>query len=147
MARQSFQVPPSSDHTGAILWSSDGQPILEMWSSDYMIHEPDGSISTRKLNTAIELMCGTMWHPGIADRIPIGVCQLCRQPPYTFPFRERARHGIVSRKMARTCVDCGRLACPKHIRQVDGAWRCVQCAGKHRALSFLRSIFFRCEDE
>jgi hypothetical protein len=148
MARQPFQIPPTSDHAAVALWLADGRPCLEICgTSEWIIHEPDGSVSTRKLDTLIELMCGTMWHPGMADKVPVGVCTLCRQPPYTFPHREPPRHGIVSRKMARTCVDCGVLACPKHVLKVDGRWRCVRCARKHRRLSILRGLFFVADDE
>jgi len=149
MARQSFQVPPSSDHIGAILWDADGRPILEMWASEYVIHEPaDGSVSARKLNTFVELMCGTMWHPGMAQHVPVGVCQLCREPLYTFPFRERPRHGIVSlRRGSSVCARCGALACNRHLGHLDGQSLCLPCLRRHRSLSFLRRIFFRCEDE
>ena len=132
MARQPFQVPPTSDHAGVILWDAEGRPVLEVWDSEYVIHEPGPSVSSRKLSNLLQLMCGTVWHPRMLDKVPVGVCQLCREPPYTFPRRSRPRHGIVSRKMARICVDCGTLACPKHIRQVDGAWRCVEVRAVRR---------------
>jgi len=129
------------------LLDHEGNVILEIVAREYMVHEPDGSITTKRLNQSIELMCGLQWHPGLAsgaDGLLIGVCELCRHPRYRFPFRDAPRHGLVSLAKAHQCIGCGLLLCPRHQKMgADGQVRCPTCGRRHTLKRGVLRIFFK----
>ncbi len=95
MARQ-FNLPNVNETIESILLDENSIPILRVEAGEYEVHELDGSMTHRRVNNSILLMCGTEWHPGMWKEVPVGVCELCRHPRYKFPLREKPRHGIVS---------------------------------------------------
>lgn len=74
--------------------------------------------------------------------IDLGLCRLCRNPPYTFPHRRRPTHGLVRLDRAHTC-SCGAVICTRHAKfGSDGRWRCIPCARWHSFWDFLLGLFF-----
>ena len=150
MARQSI-IPGAGSVFQNRVYDDEGNVIMEMTSGQYMVREPDGSFITRNENSTISLMDGLEWCPLMAtgpQPIRIGVCTLCRNPPYQFPVRHGPKHGLVSMRRAKRCASCGRLLCPIHRRKCsDHKWRCPACSRKHRAKTILFRVFFSLEQE
>jgi len=145
-------IAPPASYTQTIIRDVDGTPILEIGYSDYMVTNPDGSLTQHKVAENLMLVDGTIWNAGMmASKPPVllGCCDDCRHPPLRGMRRDAPTHGLVSLKRARHCRDCGKLACPRHITRVaaTNAWRCLSCAKKHRLGSWLRSVFFTYEDD
>jgi len=145
-------IAPPASYTQTIIRDVDGTPILEIGYSDYMVANPDGSLTQQKVAENIMLADGTVWNPSMMQStapVLLGCCHDCRHPPLRGFCRDVPTHGLVTLKRARHCKDCGRLACPRHITKVPGtnAWRCLSCAKKYRRRSFIRSIFFTYEDD
>ena len=128
MARQPLNIAGVDQIWQTVLFDDDGKPILEVSDSEYVVNGPNGEVTIKRLNSSIQLMCNSQWHPG-PDAEPLGVCELCRKPPYKFPFRDKPKHGLVSLKYARRCSRCySRLLCPKHVRIIDRRFYCPSCA-------------------
>lgn len=124
-----LRMPTTNQVNRTVVADHQGRPILVLTGGEYMVHEQDGSITVRKEGHSIELMDGTAWYPAMSagpQGVKLGCCELCRHPPYRFPFRELPRHGLVSKW--KRCARCGQLVCPRHRRPgADGKWRCVRC--------------------
>lgn len=147
MPQHKFNMPGATQTVQTVHWDAEGNPILQIAATEYMIHLPSGEVRSVRTNNAIQLMCGTMWHPGMKD-VPVGVCEFCRKPPYTFPFRQKPGHGLVNLKNGARCVSCGVYACRCHIHVgPDGRPRCLDCHRKYRLRAFLRRIFFTYEED
>jgi hypothetical protein len=121
---------------------SKGNVIVEIGTKEYSIKNFDGSRTQRKITESMTLVCGTVWTA--LARFPVGVCEICREPP---PFSRR-RHGLVALSRARMCVDCGQLCCPSH-RKIgkDQKWRCLRHHRQHLLKTLFRPIFFKREEE
>lgn len=150
MARQRFNVTPPSTHSSTVFRDLYGNTILEMGYDDFIIVNPDGSISHHRNSAYIQLVCGTQWTPAMLlakPPVPVGVCQDCRYPPLRGLHRDPPCHGLVSLNQATLC-ECGKLCCPRHIvRCSDGQARCWNCGGKFRRKNFLLSLFFTRTEE
>jgi len=148
MARQPLNMGGVDQVWQTVIWNDDGNPILEVSEGEYVVHKPDNSIIIQHSNNSIQLMCGQFWQPG-PKALPLGVCELCRNPPYRFPFRKKPRHGLVSLKYSKYCSGgCGRLLCPSHAHLCkDRRYRCPSCARKYRFWRFIKSLLFRYEEE
>ena len=148
MARQQLNMGGVDQIWRTILWDNEGKPILEVSSGEYVVHHPDHSIDIQHSNNSIQLMCMQFWQPGPKAQ-PLGVCELCRYPPYTFPFRKKPKHGLVSLKCAKYCSgSCRRLLCPQHAHLCkDRRYRCPSCVWKYRLGQFLKGLLFRYEEE
>lgn len=147
MARQPLNIAGVDQIWQTILWDDEGKPLLEVSASEYVIHEPKGKVTIRRSTSSIQLMCKRFWRPGPKAE-PLGVCELCRKPPYKFPFREKPKHGLVTLKYAKQCFgSCGRLLCMKHAKRIHGRFYCPSCAAKYRAKRILTTLLFRYEEE
>lgn len=135
------RLPITNQVYRTVVTDENGQPILEITAGEYMI--PDGNgMTILKNGQSILLMDGTEWNPAMAIQqgVKLACCELCRHPPFRFPFRERPRHGLVSKW--KRCVRCGRAICPRHRhRTSDGSWRCSHC--RHGIFHWLREILLR----
>ena len=150
MARQRFNLPAANRQVRTVLSDDQGNPMVQMSAGEYMVHNPDGSITVLRENRSIQLMCGLQWYPGMTDGqkiISVGVCELCRNPPYTFPLRNKPRHGLVSMDRARQCSGCGLLLCPRHQSRHGRQTFCPSCSRRYRLKNVLLRIFFRIEEE
>ena len=146
------QLPGTASLYDNSVCDEDGNPILQVVSGQYIVTEPDGTMTSRSINSTIELMDGLQWSPALAalkDRpIRVGVCQFCRYPPYRFPVRARPKHGLVSMRRAKRCASCGRLMCPKHRKMgTDGKWRCPVCSRRHGWRMLLLRLFFSFDEK
>ena len=149
MAKQRFGAPGADQTVRTVLWDALGNPIVEVGAREYMVHRPDGSVATERINSSILLMDGTMWHPGMRD-VRLGVCKLCREPPYTFPFRQGPMHGLVSLTPggAVKCARCGMILCPAHARRCsDNRLRCPSCAQRGTLRRFFERIFWTTDED
>jgi hypothetical protein len=147
MAIPNLKLPTANQVFRTILADDRGQPILDISAGEYMVHEPDGSITIRKENHSILLMDGLEWNPAMAAAIRIGCCELCRNPPRGLFSRERPRHGLVSMAKAKRCAECGLLLCPRHRhRGADERWRCPACGRSRRLRDLVLDIFFSREE-
>lgn len=148
------QLPGTASLYDNTIYDERGNVIFKTVTGQYLIHEPDGSMTSRSEGSTIELVDGTQWSPAQAamkdNPIRVGVCQLCREPPYQFPFRAKPRHGIVSLRRAKRCAGsgCGRLLCPQHRKMgSDGRWRCTVCARRHWWRMLVLRLFFSFEED
>ncbi|MFC1805380.1 hypothetical protein ACFL09_00170 [Planctomycetota bacterium] len=148
MPRPRPHIAPPSTCTKTILEDEDGSVILEMGYEDFIITNPDGSVTQQKISRSIRLACGTMWNPLMMMAKPpilVGVCGQCRRRRL---FRKPSSHGIVVLRRASYCAGCGVLLCPKHRKLCrDRKWRCRSCARKFGFRRMLSGVFFVCEDE
>ena len=145
MAKQPPNFSPPQVFSQTILCDIDGQAIIDIGYRDYSVHTPNG-LEHHQIGTCIQTVDGRQWSPlqlRAQPPVHVGVCTLCRKPPFRWIGRESPTHGIVTLQQARTCVDCGKLCCPKHFKRGrDGKYRCRPCSSKRRFKAKLKSIFF-----
>jgi hypothetical protein len=117
----------------------NGDVILEIGLHEYIVKNPDGSRIHRRINKTIQLVDGMVWHPGMMSKVPLVVCQQCRDAMFGPKI-----HGLVSQKMAKPCIDgCGQSCCMRHARQGrDKKWRCLRHHNSHLLKNLFRPIFF-----
>jgi hypothetical protein len=149
MARQQFNIAPPNTISQVILYGVRGDVILQIGYEDYTIRTPSGDIEQHKTSKYIQTVDGRQWNPLMMLAKPpihVGVCEHCRNPPFSWLGREAPTHGIVTLENAKRCTDCGTLCChPKHVKQgSDGFYHCIQCANRFtRSLArILKAIFF-----
>lgn len=127
--------------TQILLKDLEGQPILSVGLSEYVIKDSNGCIIRKNTNESILLTTGEFWHPGMKN-MPVGVCTECR--------RKKNSHGICSLKMARMCIECGgKLLCPS-CRKLgkDYRWRCIKHHRKYMFIkNIIRPVFFSRKEE
>lgn len=132
-----------------VFYDNDGYVVMRLSATQMTLHHPDGRIEQRKINDNLVLADGSTWNAAMLlaqPPVPIGVCGLCRKPPYTFPWRAKPTHGLVRLSRAKTC-QCGTLCCPAHrVRCADGQVRCLRCAHTWSWKERLLSLFFAKED-
>jgi hypothetical protein len=146
MAKQNNPQLNIRNSTVTKITDKEGNTILEIGLHEYTVRLSDGSRVHRRINETIQLVCGTMWNPGLIEmaKILIGVCEQCRQ---TTLFGRRT-HGLVSIHMAKICTDCGTLCCPGHRKLGrDKKWRCLKHHKTHLLKTFFRPIFFERKDD
>jgi hypothetical protein len=146
------QAPGTASLYDNTVYDEHGNVILQVVSGQYLLTSPDGTVTSRSVSSTIQLVCGLQWAPSHAamrdHAVRIGVCMLCREPPYRFPFRRRPRHGLVSLRRAKRCASCGRLICPQHRTMgPDGRWRCIVCARWHGWLMRLLRLLFSFKED
>ena len=149
MAKQPLNFRPPNTVSRTVLLDIHGEIILEIGFDDYMVLQPDGSITQHKISTNIQLVDGTQFNPSILiTKMPyLGVCEICRHPPFSGLGREKATHGIVTLARTKTCKNCGLLCCLRHVSKLSGDWLCPSCQRKRRLKGFLGAIFFSKEDD
>jgi len=117
----------------------EGNVVLEIGLEEYTIRHSDKSLTHRRLNESICLVCGTIWHPGMmSEKIYVGICSQCRKPK----LFSRKSHGIVALHQARHCVKCGKTLCPahRHLSQIDQKWRCLRHHKTHHRMHILKTL-------
>ena len=124
--------------------------IVEVRQDEYLVIEKDGSITSYSNSRSIQLVDGSTWNPDMLRSKPpiyIGVCEICRDPGFSFFRKQHKTHGLVAMSRAKLC-ECGILCCPRHrVLCSDKRWRCHRCAKKFRLISILKPLFFeRMED-
>ena len=149
MARQRFSAPSTQQTITTFLVATDGTVIGQVPASERMTQSPSGPITVDKQHSSVLLMDGTFWHPGMRN-VRLGVCQLCREPPYTFPFRKKPQHGLVSLAPGGgvNCAGCGMILCPAHARRgADSRSRCPSCARGGAFRRFFEWLFWATEED
>ena len=145
MPQPNFQSAPVISQTESVIHDKNGDEILRLGASEFTMRFPDGRIERHKVSESIILADGTNFNVGMmytSPPIQIGVCSLCRRPPYSFPFRDTPSHGLVRLTRAKTCT-CGALCCTRHRRLCsDGRYRCLPCARRWSWKEAVLSIFF-----
>lgn len=148
MARQPLNMSGVNQLWQTLYWDDRGRPVLQVAAGQYVIHEPGKPIIIQNATHGIQLMCGLVYHPG-PKAPPLVVCELCRHPPYRFPFRDQPRHGLTSLQYSAVCAGrgCGRRLCPRHAIAVTGNTYCPDCSTWARVRQLFTYILFRFEDE
>ena len=149
MARQHFNAPGTQQTITTFLFDTDGYVIGQVGAEECMTQGPSGCIVVAKRNTSVLLMDGTFWHPGMRN-VRLGVCGLCREPPYTFPFRKKPQHGLVNLAPGGgvNCAGCGMILCPAHAKRgADRRPRCPSCARGGAFRRFFQWLFWATEEE
>ncbi|MGD2111548.1 MAG: hypothetical protein PVI86_19400 [Phycisphaerae bacterium] len=145
MPQPNFQGAPVISQTDSVIRDKNGEEILRIGAGEFTICYPDGRIERHKVSTNIILTDGTNFNVGMMYANPpvqVGVCSLCRHPPYSFPIRQAASHGLVRLTRARTCT-CGTLCCVRHCKLcTDGRFRCLRCARKWSWKEVISRVFF-----
>ena len=127
------------------------QPILTVISSsEYIVHNQDGSESEVKDYSFIATVDGQMIHTSSLfgqNCVHIGACRLCRRPPWSLFGRKDPTHGLVlisrQRGGAKKCRCCGSTLCRRHQHWVNGRpYCCSPCARSAKFKRFLRKLFF-----
>jgi len=148
MAKHNFSGAPPSQNTIYVVEDLERDTILEVRSKEYVVIEPDGSLSSYTRDQNIQLVCGLAWNPSMLEANPpvyVGLCASCRNPGIGILGPRRKSHGMVAMHRAKLCT-CGILCCPRHRRiGQDDKWRCLSCDMKHRITNFTRPLFFRRE--
>ena len=135
-----------------IYYDDEGQSVLEIGAGQYILHFQDGTEVDRKTSQSFQLECGLQFTPAMShgqQPVLIGICQLCRRPPYRFPFRKAVKHhGLVSMARSRRCRRCGKLLCPNHYRRCrDNRYRCISpCTNIYNIRRLVRRLFFTVEE-
>jgi hypothetical protein len=128
-----------------VVRDAHGEEILRTTASEWTLLSPEGVLTNGRLHEAIQLSDGSAWSPAMAfgqNPVLVGCCDLCRHPPFRFPRRERATHGLVRLDRAKTCP-CGTLLCPRHAcRCADRRYRCPACYRRWRLRRGLLGVFF-----
>ena len=142
-----FNLPsgPVEKQTITRIRDVHGTVVLEIGSTESTLFDNNG-VQVIKTNDHICLVDGSNWSPVqllMKPPVHVGVCELCRHRPYSFPFRANPTHGLVRLSRAKTCSQCGTLCCPSHQGLcADGKVRCVRCARRFRRRQLLVGLFF-----
>lgn len=131
-----------------VIHDRDGRPLLIAGKRTITVFSPNGDTSVYERTAGIRLVDGLIWTPEMLTHNPpvlLTVCDICRNPPASFLNRERATHGLLSVRNARTCGGsrCGRISCPRHRGLFDGQWLCPSCGQWVRIKQLLRPLLFR----
>lgn len=142
-------LPPIIRTVETVFYESDGSEVLRLSARQLTLHHPDGSIEQRKINDNLVLVDGSTWNAAMLLAQPpvaVGICELCRRPPYMFPARAKPTHGLVRLSRAKACT-CGTLCCPRHRRRcADGQIRCAHCARRWSWKERVLSLFFTSQE-
>ena len=145
MPQPNFQSAPVISQTDSVIRDGNGEEILRIGASEFTVRAGDGSVRRHKVSENIVLADGTNFNVGMMYTNPpiqIGVCSLCRRPPYSFPFRDARSHGLVRLTRARTCT-CGALCCMKHCKLCsDNRFRCLRCVRRWSWKEAILCVFF-----
>ena len=152
MARQ-FNLPPKQRRFNTVIRDMYGWPVLELSFDTGRTVDPNGFSFEFQNSTSIQLVCGTIWNPGMmTGKSPmlLAVCSFCRYPirdwKWFIPWTPLATHGLCSQQAGVNCVDCGSFVCPLHKRWTsDGSWRCLSCARRFWRRERWMSLFYRSE--
>ena len=113
-----LNMPAVNQELDTVILDDQGQPVVTVGMRTFLVHEPDGSITKRKISQNIALADGSIWNPSLSmppkPAVVLALCDCCRNPPWRFPQRAAPSHGLISRARAKTCASCGHLCCPKH---------------------------------
>jgi hypothetical protein len=144
------QIMPGTHQTvQTVIHDDAGHPILIIGTQEFTVVE-DGTLKQYALEDSILLQDGLAWNPAMAaggNPVLLTSCSTCRKPPLSLLRFERATHGLLSVRNARTCADCGIVTCPRHRRLVAGHWRCLRCARWYRFKRLIRPLFFSSHEE
>lgn len=141
MSNQSNPKITARKDTTTKITDIDGNVILEIGQQEYTVRHSDRSVTHRRINQNMQLVCGTIWNALMIAKIYVGICSQCRKPSL---FR-RETHGIVAINRAKQCVDCGTLCCPRHRKLgSDKKWRCLKHARIHK---FIKPIFYERKED
>lgn len=136
----------TNQKTVTVLHDFDG-PILEVGVEEFMLRQPDGTITFYRKSDNLRLVCGLEWNPGFLTSNPpifVGICPLCRKYSLVGLHVRKPTHGVTSLARAKQCT-CGMLCCPVHRRRSpwDSRWRCLPCFRRHVVYQIIKSIFVR----
>ena len=147
MARKTFKMPGARRTIKTVVQDPDGNPMAEVTAGGYMTHLPDGSVVTYQQNTTMGLRDDRTFHPGM-ENVQLAICNDCRIPPYTFPFRHKPRSGLVSLQDGGIrCTGCLHYLCPDHARRCsDGHVRCSRCRRWYWLRRLARKVFMTTQE-
>ena len=144
MAKQNNPQMSARKDTITQITDINGDIIVEIGLHEYTIKHSDGSRTHRCISETMQTVDGTIWSPAVMARLPVGVCEQCRQPS----FFSRKTHGIVAMHRAKLCVDGGELCCPSHCKLgKDQKYRCLRHHRQHLLKSLLHPIFFERKED
>jgi hypothetical protein len=145
MARQPFNFAPPQTFSRTVLCDIDGEVVLDIGYTDFTV-QTNNIIQQYQIGAYIQTVDGRQWSPiQLRSQPPVyvGICSLCRKPPFRWWGHEKPTHGVVTLQSAHTCVECGQLCCPRHFRKGrDGNYRCRPCSSRRRLKAKVKSIFF-----
>ena len=144
MARQNNPQMGTTKDTITQIIDINGNVLMEIGLHEYTIRNADGSRTHRRISETIQTVDGVAWSPAVMAKVPIGICEQCRQPA----LFKRKTHGLVAMRGARICVDGGELCCPAHARMGnDQKYRCLRHHRQHLLKSLFRPIFFEQQED
>lgn len=147
MARAPIALPEADTFVYLFL-DAAGRPVVTLTSyGTYTVVLPNRRVIQYRVGTNIQLVDGLIWNPTMLNRNPpllLGVCEVCRHPPFSFFNSQVPTHGLCSLNNSRRCWNCGQFCCPAHAKRssLDRHWRCVRCAEGHLVWRLLNWIFY-----
>ncbi|MCY2950834.1 MAG: hypothetical protein NTU53_02525 [Planctomycetota bacterium] len=144
MPAPSHNLAPIVRRSLNVIRDEDGAPVVLIGTHEITCQTHD-EIQVFKQFDTIQLADGSCM--GVASLLgktaaDLGICRLCRNPPYTFPSRRKTIHGLVRLDRAHTC-SCGAVICTRHAKLgSDGQWRCIPCARRRSFSDLLLGLFF-----
>ena len=140
MTQQNQHTSSITEDIETDLLDHQGTPVMRSVYKSSVTYHPHGSVTKKKRSQKRPLVCGTMWPP--SSSMPLAICDHCRNPPWTWPKRQRPDTGAHDANKGHACCRCAARLCPKHARRCsDQQWRCVRCARIYRLRSLLLHIF------
>lgn len=142
-------APAFNEHAELVLRDEHGRPFLVIGQDKVAVIGPNGEMAEQSREDAIMLVDGLLWTPQMlkwSNPVLVTTCAECRNPRRSLLRPERASHGLLSVRNARSCARCGRVLCPRHRRWEDGGWHCHDCAKTNRFKKAVRWLFFREEE-
>lgn len=137
--------PQIVESVETVILDQNGDELLRIAAREITILQPGSNDVTKtKIHENIVLVDGTNWNAAMLFSQPpvhIAACRICRDPPWTFPCRERPSHGLM--RLTKPVCPCGQLCCPRHLRRCsDGRSRCLRCTRKFFWKSLLLNLFY-----
>ncbi|MFC1782619.1 hypothetical protein ACFL02_03420 [Planctomycetota bacterium] len=143
MAKQNNPQIGTRKDTITVIIDIYGNKIMEIGLHEYTVRHSDGSRTHRRISETIQTVDGTIWTPAMMAKIPVGVCEQCRESLFS-----RKNHGIVAMHNALLCADGGELCCPSHRRMGrDQKYRCLKHHRQYLLKNLARPIFFEREED
>lgn len=139
-------TPGDGQVTEHVIRDMQGHEILRTTLTEYLVTQPDGSMTHHRTHDRLQLTNGFLWDPSMLLYKPpkfVAVCEYCRRPPGGIFRHEKPTHGLILYEHGRFCL-CGQFVCPRHTRQgSDGAWRCPACLPRYQRWGWLHQLFFK----
>lgn len=134
--------------TSAIFRCGD-EEVARLTGQHFLIRHPSGKVEQLQLYDHLALPGDNTFLSAAMltanPRVDLCCCWYCRHPPYSFPFREKATHGLMRLERAKSCAGphCGIICCSRHLRRGrDGRYRCPSCSWRWKLRRVFQWILF-----